>query len=81
MEIEKETELFKDIVLHFTTLIIPFTLREVSMCFLLHLNEDFDDDLLMEAVDLIAWLTRYIADIINNINSLIYFILQCRSPV
>ena len=25
-----------------------------NMCFLLHLNEDFDDDLLMEAVDLIA---------------------------
>ena len=34
-------------------LILPFTLREVSMCFLLHINEDFDDNLLMKAVDLI----------------------------
>ena len=54
VEIEKETKCFKDFVLHFTTLIVPFTLREVSMCFLLHLNEDFDDDLLMDTVDLIA---------------------------
>ena len=54
VEIEKKTECFKDFVLNITTLILPFTLREVSMYFLLHLNEDFDDDLLMEAVDLIA---------------------------
>ena len=57
MEIEKETNYFKDFVLHFTTLILPFTLREISLHFLLEINEDFDDDLLMEAVDLIAWLT------------------------
>ena len=38
------------------------------MCFLLHLNEDFDDDLLMEAVDLIAWLTDIFNDIINTIH-------------
>ena len=53
VEIEKEDKFFKDFVLHFTTLILPFTLREVSLHFLLEINEDFDDDLLMEAVDLI----------------------------
>ena len=57
VEIEKKTECFKDFVLHFTTLIVPFTLREVSLHFLLEINEDFDDDLLMDTVDLIAWLT------------------------
>ena len=36
-----------------TTMIVPFSLREVSLHFLLEINEDFDDDLLMEAVDLI----------------------------
>ena len=45
---------YKDFALQITTLIVPFTLREVSMYFLLGLNEDFDDDLLMDTVDLIA---------------------------
>ena len=54
VEIENVIEHFKEFFLHFTTLIVPFTLREVSMHFLLHLNEDFDDDLLMDTVDLIA---------------------------
>ena len=54
VKIKKETKCFKDFVLHFTTLIVPFSLREVSLHFLLEINEDFDDDLLMEAVDLIA---------------------------
>ena len=49
-----KTELFKDFVLHITTLILPLSLREVSIHFLFEINEDFDDDLLMEAVDLIA---------------------------
>ena len=35
VEIEKETKCFKDFVLHFTTLIVPFSLREVSLHFLL----------------------------------------------
>ena len=34
-KIDKETKYFKDFVLHFTTLIIPFSLREVSLHFLL----------------------------------------------
>ena len=35
VEIEKETEFFKDFVLHFTTMIVPFSQREVSLHFLL----------------------------------------------
>ena len=36
VEIEsKSAEIFKDFVLHITTLIVPFTLREVSLHFLL----------------------------------------------
>ena len=31
----------------------PFRLKECEMSFLLHLNEDFDDDLLLDALDLI----------------------------
>ena len=55
VEINKENMLnYKDFALQITTLIVPFTLREVSMYFLLGLNEDFDDDLLMDTVDLIA---------------------------
>ena len=33
----------------------PFLLREAYMSFLLHLNEDFDDDLLLEAVELLDY--------------------------
>ena len=70
VEIEKKTNYFKDFVLHFTTLIVPFTLREVSLHFLLEINEDFDDDLLMDTVDLIAWLTD------KHKYHIQYFILQ-----
>ena len=38
VEIEKEIYNYKDFVLHFTTLILPFTQREVSIYFLLHIN-------------------------------------------
>ena len=56
---------FKDFALHITTLIVPFTLREVSLHFLLDLNEDFDDDLLMDVVDLIAEWDQIWLDIHN----------------
>ena len=69
MEIENEKKNhYKDIVLHITTVILPFSLREVSLYFLLHLNEDFDDDLLMEAVDLIAWHPIWLSLIELHIN-------------
>jgi hypothetical protein len=35
------------------TLRKPIELQDAYMMFLLHLNEDFDDDLLLEAVDLL----------------------------
>ena len=44
---------FKDFAVKISTLELHFTLKEVSMFFLLHLNEDFDDDLLSDAVELI----------------------------
>ena len=57
VEIEKEKgEQYRDFVVHITTLILPFSLREGSIHFLFEINEDFDDDLLMEAVDLIDWI-------------------------
>ena len=53
-----------------TTMIVPFSLREVSLHFLLEINEDFDDDLLMEAVDLIEW---------PNKASLLIILIHCES--
>ena len=38
VEIEKQTKYIKDFFLHITTLIFPFTLREVSLHFLLEIN-------------------------------------------
>ena len=35
MEIQKETNYYKDFVLYLTTLIVPFSLREVSLHFML----------------------------------------------
>ena len=32
-----------------------FTVREISMEMLLHINEDFDDDLLMDTIELLSW--------------------------
>ena len=32
---------------------LEFTKAEVSMYFLLHLNEDFDDDLLQDAIEVL----------------------------
>jgi hypothetical protein len=48
---EKESQ---QCTFHTTTLISKFTKRELSMQFLLHINEDFDDDLLQDSIELIV---------------------------
>jgi len=46
--------------------------KEISLHFLLHMNEDFDDDLLQDAVDLlnVKWSREYALFKINQIDIL-----------
>ena len=61
------------------TTVIPssiqiFAVKDIFMFFLLHLNEDCDDDLLLDSLNILIWRSRWIFNL--NLEKLIILIFD-----